>query len=772
MSVLITVLLGSAALGANNGLETIESHVVIRRSIETESLFDPADDESDAVMVITAGPTSGQVSGDEAGSGESAEGAAYAWWDWSGSLGIPEGPDGAWVGVNCLEPNDVPGGTYVTSVQVHHEITHTYIGDLEVKLYNAETEHEWMVRQREGGSADNINETRTEYDIFDGDDPAQEWYYRVRDMAALDVGTLDVMQLYVYFDTQGPQLGEIYGTKWHDLDGNGVQDANEPGVMGWEIYLDSNFNGQWDTGEPNTVTDPNGGYAFTGLQAGTYMVAELERENWEQTYPAGDQMAPQQESLRGPILPITTTESKVPIRIFGEVLKSSVGQIAPMTAQSGSLINMDIFRSDPRFAGIDGSGYAAAILDTGIDLDHPYFGPDTDSDGVADRIVYHYDFADDDPNADDYNDHGSNVSSIVASEDSTYTGMAPAVDIIHLKVFRTSDGSGNFGYIEDALQWVVSNAAAYNIASVNMSLGDDENWDTAVQQYGVGDELAALAGMNVIVSSASGNDFYPSGSVQGVSYPAADPASLSIGAVYDSGSAGYSYESGAVAHSSGADRICPFSQRHTTLTTVFAPGAPITGANKNGSTVTMHGTSQASPHIAGIAVLVQQLAENELGRRLGLTEFGDLLSATGVTINDGDDEDDNVDNTGLDFPRVDMMALAEAILGLAQPQAHTVHLSTGQIVVGIDFGNRLITCGDWCYYEADFSQDCHVSPEDLLILADNWLECGCVLANAYCQGTDMQPRDGCVDMLDFAMFAAQWLNCTEPGDHTCDNLCQ
>ena len=32
------------------------------------------------------------------------------------------------------------------------------------------------------------------------------------------------------------------------------------------------------------------------------------------------------------------------------------------------------------------------ILDTGMDLNHPFFGPDADSNGVADRIAYHYDF--------------------------------------------------------------------------------------------------------------------------------------------------------------------------------------------------------------------------------------------------------------------------------------------------------------------------------------------------------------------------------------------
>ena len=146
--------------------------------------------------------------------------------------------------------------------------------------------------------------------------------------------------------------------------------------------------------------------------------------------------------------------------------------VTPSTAESIPLINMDDFRADERFDGIDGSGFAVAVLDTGIDVDHPFFGPDLDSDGIADRIVYQWDFADGDDDASDFDGHGSNVTSIVAgSPDPTFPsypgGMATGADIIHLKVFEDT-GDGYFSYIESALQWVVANAATYNIASVNM----------------------------------------------------------------------------------------------------------------------------------------------------------------------------------------------------------------------------------------------------------------------------------------------------------------
>ena len=85
----------------------------------------------------------------------------------------------------------------------------------------------------------------------------------------------------------------------------------------------------------------------------------------------------------------------------------------------------------------------------------------------------------------------------------------------------------------------------------------------------------------------------------------------------------------------------------------------------------MGGTSQASPHIAGMAVLAQQLAQQELNRQLTPDEFRDLLQETGTDIFDGDEngngivdgdeEDDNVANTGLTFQRADMLALAQEI---------------------------------------------------------------------------------------------------------------
>lgn len=79
--------------------------------------------------------------------------------------------------------------------------------------------------------------------------------------------------------TAPPNTGSICGTKFNDLNGNGVMDLNEPGLPGWQIGLGI-------ATVPYAVTDANGDYCFTGLGPGNYTVSEVQQPGWVQTYPA------------------------------------------------------------------------------------------------------------------------------------------------------------------------------------------------------------------------------------------------------------------------------------------------------------------------------------------------------------------------------------------------------------------------------------------------------------------------------------------------------
>ena len=327
-----------------------------------------------------------------------------------------------------------------------------------------------------------------------------------------------------------------------------------------------------------------------------------------------------------------------------------------------ALIGLDLLRADPRFSGLDGSGYSVVVIDHGIDLDHPFFGPDQNQDGVADRIVFQHDFGDDDPSAqeDNLNGHGTSVASILASQDPAHPGVAPGVNLIVLKLFKSGLGTADFTDLEDALQWVEANAEERNIVAVNLSITDQKNHSQPFLEPTTSDEFQRLAAAGVIVVGATGNLFNPT-SVPGVGFPAADPNVIAVGGVWDASYGQQSLEAG-INFVTGPDHVAAFSQRHPTLTDILAPAGMITTAAIGGGITARRGTSFAVPFVTGAAVLAQQLAEQELGRRLTADEFRELLVATGFVINDGDNEIDNVPNTGADYGRLNILSLAESVL--------------------------------------------------------------------------------------------------------------
>ena len=79
--------------------------------------------------------------------------------------------------------------------------------------------------------------------------------------------------------------GSISGVKFNDSNQDGLLNAGEVGLSGFQIYLDTNNNQVLEANEPSTITDGLGNYVFTGLPAGNYILREVQQPGFTQTTP-------------------------------------------------------------------------------------------------------------------------------------------------------------------------------------------------------------------------------------------------------------------------------------------------------------------------------------------------------------------------------------------------------------------------------------------------------------------------------------------------------
>jgi hypothetical protein len=324
-------------------------------------------------------------------------------------------------------------------------------------------------------------------------------------------------------------------------------------------------------------------------------------------------------------------------------MQESIQQATPGVNAAFDLIGLTQLRNDPQFQGIDGSGFSIAVLDTGLDSTHPL---------ISSHYLTGVDFVYGQNSPFDREGHGTHVAGIIGATDENI-GVATDVRLIGLKVLD-DDGRGTGTDIEQALQWVIDNREKYNIIAVNMSLGGgfyrsaaEANGDLRI------DEVKRLEAAGVTVVSAGGNSFknneYPNFAAPGIY------STLVVGAVWKDGlNTNVRWGSGAIDITTGQDRLTSFSQRLDGSNTIFAPGALITSTIPGGSLDAKAGTSQASPIVAGAVALMQEAAMQFGGRLLTPAEIVEIVRSTGDSINDGDDENDNVQNTNLNFPRLNI----------------------------------------------------------------------------------------------------------------------
>ncbi|MFN3188880.1 MAG: S8 family serine peptidase [Aureliella sp.] len=240
-------------------------------------------------------------------------------------------------------------------------------------------------------------------------------------------------------------------------------------------------------------------------------------------------------------------------------------------------------------AGYTGQGVTVAIVDTGVDLDHPDLvtnlfvnpgeipgnGLDDDQNGYVDD-VHGYDFVDRDANPNDGNGHGTHVAGSVAAANNGVgaTGVAPDAKILPVRVLG-DNGSGSTRSVADGIRY----AADLGAQVINLSLGGGYSQAVAAA-------INYANSLGSIVIAAAGNE--------GASVPSY-PARLS---------SGYNNVLSVGAFNSSS-QIAGFSNRvgSSNASQVDAPGVSVYSTYLNGSYSRLSGTSMASPHVAGVAAL-------------------------------------------------------------------------------------------------------------------------------------------------------------------------
>ncbi len=297
----------------------------------------------------------------------------------------------------------------------------------------------------------------------------------------------------------------------------------------------------------------------------------------------------------------------------------------PIATSNLNLINQPAVQA----AGETGTGSTTLVIDTGVNYTLPAFGSCTSPGVPSGCLVSYYQNIADTSTSLDSSGHGTNVSGIVAL-------VAPTAHIAAINVFGASSTTTS-SLIISAINWGISNQAAYNITAINMSLGDGSDNTSPCSNPQLNPYVTPVANAKaagIISVVASGNDAYTTG-IEG---PACTPGAVSVGAVYDSNIGGVTY-SICSDSTTAADKVTCFSDSASFLT-MLAPGAKITAAG-----YTMYGTSQATPHVSGAIAVLRSIYPSETADQIVAR-----LTSTGVPVTDP--------RNGITTPRLNLLAAA------------------------------------------------------------------------------------------------------------------
>jgi subtilisin family serine protease len=211
-----------------------------------------------------------------------------------------------------------------------------------------------------------------------------------------------------------------------------------------------------------------------------------------------------------------------------------------------------------------GGGIKVAIIDTGIDHDHP---------DLHANCIGGIDYVNDDNDPMDDNGHGTHCAGIIGAMDNDIgvIGVAPEASLCGVKVLD-SGGRGSYSDVIAGIEWSVNNG----MQVISMSLGGDSH-SQALQ-----DACDAAYDNGVLLVAAAGNDGWWRDSVD---YPARYDSVIAVAAT-----------------DSNDNR--PYWSSQGPAVELAAPGVSIHSTYWNNIYATKSGTSMACPHVTGAAALV------------------------------------------------------------------------------------------------------------------------------------------------------------------------
>jgi minor extracellular serine protease Vpr len=168
----------------------------------------------------------------------------------------------------------------------------------------------------------------------------------------------------------------------------------------------------------------------------------------------------------------------------------------------------------PMELGFDGTGIKIAVIDTGVDYNHPdLFGFGKDG-----KVIGGYDFVDNDDTPLDTNGHGTEVAGIIAADGQLH-GIAPKSKILAYRVSENGESVSSDLIIKAIEQAILDKADVINISlGVNVTNKKIDNAVTKAVEQGI------------VVVTAAGNN---GPDLSSIGSPGINPNTITVGATYN-----------------------------------------------------------------------------------------------------------------------------------------------------------------------------------------------------------------------------------------------